>query len=182
MGEFRAPGTLGEQAPRLSLVVAAGRQSKADARDGLDLEFWRWKIVEEGPGSAPKAAIQRPRRAFFWAASTGSRRIEAGFPCRSRKVYLLGCWANCYCKLQRNAGPRHRQTAWVSLRSRSDKTSGDKPCLGSDSGPDDLRASTPLARARSRGCHSAILPVLLGPRSPSGCGGPGQKWYRTERT
>lgn len=44
-------------------MVSGGSQTAvkaadSDARDGLDLEFWRWKIVEEGPGPAPKAATQ----------------------------------------------------------------------------------------------------------------------------
>lgn len=61
MGEFRAPGTL-EAAPRpLVSRQSDGRQSRrqpAMQGMGLDLEFWRRKIVEEGPGPAPKAAMQ----------------------------------------------------------------------------------------------------------------------------
>lgn len=83
MGEFRAPGT-----------GAVSRPSKqSDARDDLDLEFWRWKTVEEGPGPAPKAARKQSTAAqkkLFRGGVDGSWRIESGFPWPSRKVYLLG--------------------------------------------------------------------------------------------
>lgn len=68
----------------------------------------------------------------------------------SRKVYPSTLGRQ---RLQRNAGPRaiDRQRGF-SVHTDPDKTSGDKPCLGSDCGPDDLRASSPLACA-SRGSH-----------------------------
>lgn len=72
----------------------------------------------------------------------------------SRKVYPAGLLdQQTRQRLQRNAGPRaiDRQRGF-SVHTDPDKTSGDKPCLGSDCGPDDLRASSPLARA-SRGSH-----------------------------
>lgn len=85
-------GTLekGQQVPE----VTAGPSKQSDARDGLDLEFWRCKIVEvgvEGPGPAPKAAPRAAQSMLYlacWAVLTGPRRIEAGFPCcREKSIF-----------------------------------------------------------------------------------------------
>lgn len=88
-------------------------QGMASIWNSGDGKLWR-----RGPGQHQKQQSSGLQEHLFWAAFDGMPTYRSRISLPARKVYqpglLLLDQVQLQLQLQRNAGPRHRQTAWVS--------------------------------------------------------------------